>query len=280
MIVALFPNITKKHSKNLAMGIREYLHNRDIQVVTEDEDASAIETPALSSISPEAVDFAISMGGDGTILRILHRHPELRCPILGINLGSLGFLADVPISDTYPSIQDVLDGNYRVEERIILHGQSFRSVNFFAVNEVVIHRAHLPHLVDLAMHVDGEYLNTFSADGLIISTPSGSTAYNLAAGGPILAPELEAVVVTPISPHTISNRPIVLTCDKEIQVQYLTDSDPIEVTADGTATHPLATGEVVTVKRANISFRLINLPRHDYYTTLRSKLGWAGTLKG
>lgn len=280
MIVALFPNVTKKHSKNLAVGIREFLSSRGHTVVAEDSDATAIGTEPLSSVDPSEVDFAISMGGDGTILRILHRHPELDCPILGINLGSLGFLADVPISDTYPSIQDVLDGNYKVEERLILGGWGMSGKKFFAVNEVVIHRGPLPHLVDLAVHVDGEYLNTFSADGLIISTPSGSTAYSLAAGGPILAPELQAVVVTPISPHTISNRPIVLTPHQELQVQYLSDSDSIEVTADGMATHPLETGEVVRIRESDRKFKLISLARHDYYTTLRSKLGWAGTLKG
>lgn len=279
MIVALFPNITKRHSRNLALGIREYLRCRQVEVVMEDEDAEVLGTPPLSSVSASEVDFAISMGGDGTILRILHRYPDLRCPLLGINLGSLGFLADVPISDTYPSIQDVLDGNYRVEERIVLRGESLNSRHFFAINEVVIHRSQLPHLVDLALHVDGEYLNTFSADGLIIATPSGSTAYSLAAGGPILTPELDAIVITPISPHTISNRPIVLGCNHEIQIQFLSDYDPIEVTADGMVRHPLTTGEVVTIQRAPMNFRLISLSRHDYFSTLRSKLSWAGTLK-
>jgi len=144
---------------------------------------------------------------------------------------------------------------------------------------MVIHRAKNPSLIELSIHVDGTYLNTFSADGVIISTPSGSTAYSLAAGGPILSPELSAFVLTPISPHTISNRPIVFLPNHEIQIQYLSDRDPVEITFDGISCHALRTGEVFSIKKSSRCFRTVNLSRRDYFSTLRTKLGWAGKLR-
>ncbi len=279
MIIALFPNIIKRRSTNLAIGIREFLLNRDIRVVAEDEKAEAIGAEPLSSIDPKAIDYAISMGGDGTILRLLHRYPEIEAPVLAINLGSLGFMADIPIADVYPSLQDLLEGAFRIQKRLMMRGTSINGEEIFAVNEVVVHRAQNPCLIDLAIHVDGTYLNTFSADGVIVSSPSGSTAYNLAAGGPILTPELEALVITPISPHTISNRPIVLPPHHEIQIQYLSDHDPVEVTNDGISRISMSTGEVFHITPAKRTFNLVHLLRHDYFATLRTKLGWTGKLR-
>jgi NAD+ kinase len=147
------------------------------------------------------------------------------------------------------------------------------------VNDIVVHRAQNPSLIELAIHVDGLYLNTFEADGLIISTPNGSTAYSLAAGGPILSPDLPALVLTPICAHTISNRPIVLTADQEIQIQYLSDYEPVEVRADGLEHFYLRTGEVFKIVRSPKNFRMVSLFRRDYFSTLRTKLGWSGKLR-
>ncbi|MCB1119385.1 MAG: NAD(+)/NADH kinase, partial [Chlamydiia bacterium] len=225
-------------------------------------------------------DFMISLGGDGTILRLVHTYPDVKAPIIAINLGSLGFIADIPITEIYPSLQQILEGEYRVQERLMMAGGTVEEkIRCFAVNEMVVHRAKNPCLVDLAIHVDGQYLNTFSADGIIISTPSGSTAYSLAAGGPILDPELRAVVITPISPHTISNRPIVLMPKEEIQIQYISDNDPVEVAFDGYSRFMISTGEVFHIGISNRTFRLVHLKRHDYFSTLRTKLGWTGKLK-
>ena len=149
----------------------------------------------------------------------------------------------------------------------------------FAVNDIVIHRASNPSLVELAIHVDGVYLNTFEADGVIIATPNGSTAYSLAAGGPIISPDLEALALTPISPHTISNRPIVLTANQEIQIQYLSDYDPDRSPRRWVSHHTLQTGEVFRITRSPKNFKLVSLLRRDYYSTLRTKLGWSGKLR-
>lgn len=279
MIIALFLNSSKPKAKNIALSVREFLSNHQVDVVVADPQADLIDCPPLSSVPPEKVDFIISMGGDGTILQLVHTYPHLDAPILGINLGSLGFMADIPTSDIYPSLQDLLDGAYRVQTRTMMEGTNSQGESSFAVNDIVFHRASNPSLVDLAVHVDGGYLNTFSADGVIVSTPSGSTAYSLAAGGPIITPEIDAVALTPISPHTISNRPIILMPEKEMQVQYLSQHNPVEVTIDGYAKYSMQTGDVFHIRRSQRKFRLIYLLRHDYFATLRTKLGWAGKLR-
>jgi NAD+ kinase len=147
-----------------------------------------------------------------------------------------------------------------------------------AVNDFVIHRASNYSLIELSIQVDGEYVNTFVADGIIIATPNGSTAYSLAAGGPILSPDLDALVITPICPHTISNRPIVLTAERRIEITYLSDYDPVEVRADGLEAHFLTTGQSLHVTKSNRPFKLVNLHEHEYFATLRRKLGWSGKL--
>jgi NAD+ kinase len=279
MIIALFPNTGKKHSKNLALGVVEFLSSQGVTVVAEEEEAPLINALPLSSVDPKEIRFIISMGGDGTILRLVHQYEYLDAPMLGINLGHLGFMADVPISDIYPSLTDLLNGSYRVHERVMIQGESTQGNRCFAVNDIVVHRAKNPSLVEIAIHIDGTYLNTFEADGIIIATPNGSTAYSLAAGGPIISPDLDALVLTPISPHTISNRPIVLTAHQEIQIQYLSDYEPVEIRADGLTHHELRTGDVFRITRHPRSFKLISLPRRDYFSTLRTKLGWSGKLR-
>lgn len=279
MIIALFPNTSKAESKTLAIGVADFLTHLGVTVVAEEEKAEALGLRSLRSVDAQDVQLIISMGGDGTILRLAHNYPELDAPILGINLGHLGFMADVPISDIYPSLQDLMSGAYKVHQRVMIQGHSPRGEHCFAVNDIVVHRGKNPSLVEIAIHIDGVYLNTFEADGIIISTPNGSTAYSLAAGGPIISPDLDALVLTPISPHTISNRPVVLTANQEIQIQYLSDYEPVEVRADGLVHHELQTGDVFRITRHPKTFKLVSLARRDYFSTLRTKLGWAGKLR-
>jgi len=278
MIIALFPNEKKIQSFELGIQICEFLEKQGVQVVVEDEKAAQIGAPPLSSVDPTKIRFLIAMGGDGTLLRITHNFSHLDAPILGINLGHLGFMADVPISDIYPSLLDLLSGKYIIDHRLALEA-SCNKQSLYAVNDIVLHRAQNYSLIELAIEVDGVPLNTFVADGIIIATPNGSTAYSLAAGGPILSPSLEAIVITPICPHTISNRPIVLAADRTIKIQYLSDYDPIDVRADGLNALLLHSKEIVSIKRSKKIFKLVCLHRHEYFSTLRSKLSWSGKLK-
>lgn len=280
MIIGLFPNMIKNQSKNIAIGMREYLVNHGVQVVSEDAISDQLGTTPLSQVDPKEINFRISLGGDGTILRMIHRHPEIEAPVLGVNLGSLGFMADIPIDEIYPSLNDLLNGAYVVNERMMMEGSSVYGQNCIAANDIVIHRGQNPSLIELAIHVDGNYLNTFSADGIIVATANGSTAYSLAAGGPILTPELEALVLTPICPHTISNRPIVLNPKQSIQVQYVSENQPAEIIYDGFSSFAMSTGETFNISRSSRKFKLVNLLRHEYFSTLRTKLGWVGKMKG
>lgn len=279
MKVALFPNVSKNQALSMAIGIREYLASKGVEVLCEDDIASDVGATPLSSARPEEIDFRITLGGDGTILRMVHKHPQITAPTLGINHGSLGFMADTPITEIYPSLDDLIEGAFVIDERIIMEGFDPFGGNYFAVNEIVLHRSSNPCLIDLAIHIDGIYINTFSADGIILSTPNGSTAYSMAAGGPILTPDLNCFVLTPICPHTISNRPIVLMPKSEIEIQYLSPYAPIEVTCDGFPAYNLATTERFKITPSTRTFKMVNLHRHDFFSTLRSKLGWAGKLK-
>jgi NAD+ kinase len=279
MIIAVFHNTSKKHSTEIAKTIVEFCDQHSVTVVAEDDKAASIGAAPLSSVLHESINFIISLGGDGTILRLLHKHPLLQAPIMAINLGSLGFMADIPINEVTSSLENLLVGNYHIQSRLVIEGKTIHHKSNFAVNEIVIHRGNNPSIVDLAIYVDHHYLNTFSADGVIISTPSGSTAYSLAAGGPILTPELNALVLTPISPHTISNRPIVLLPEKEIRIEYLGSHAPVEITYDGVPCFMMNSTESLTVTRSDRFFRLVSMPGHDYFATLRNKLGWSGKLR-
>jgi NAD+ kinase len=280
MIIALFANMRKRKSYALAKEITRFLHEKKAIVVSRDDEAEELAIPSISSIPPETIDCLIALGGDGTILRLVHHFSHLQAPILGINLGQLGFMAEIPLSDLYPNLEDLAGGRYEIEERIMMEGFFSTSSNrCFAVNEIVVHRARNPNLIDLAIHVDGNYLNTFSADGIIVSTPSGSTAYSLAAGGPILTPNLSAFVITPISPHTISNRPIVLMPKEKIDVQYLSPYDPVEIAYDGFSDFTMSTNDCFSIIKSPRTFKMINLPRTDYFATLRTKLGWSGQVR-
>jgi NAD+ kinase len=279
MMFALFANLEKPSVQAVALGIREFLAERGVELVADDPLAQAINANPFSSVDPQEIDFVISLGGDGTILRLVHRHPELTAPIVGVNLGHLGFMSDIPLADLYPSLGDLLEGHYRIEQRVMMEGRTAHGESCLAVNEIVVHRSPNPSLIQLGIHVNDLYLNTFSADGVIVATPSGSTAYSLAAGGPILTPELEAFVLTPISPHTLSNRPMVLGSQLEIQIQYLSDYQPVEVAYDGIRRFTLHQGEVFHIRRAQRMFQLVSLQRRDYFSVLRTKLGWSGSLR-
>ncbi len=279
MIIALFPNQEKKQTIKTALEICHFLKENNITVVAEDDKADLVDADKLSSIDKHKIDFFISLGGDGTILRLYHKYKNTDAAIVGINMGHLGFMADIPLSDVFPSLKDLINKNYKIEKRLVIEGAMENKKPFYAANDIIIHRGSNPCLIELALYVDGLYFNTFLADGIIIATPNGSTAYSLAAGGPILSPQIDAFVVTPISPHTISNRPFVLTADHTIEVKSLSPfTHPVEIIADGIDHFPIKERESLVLKKSKKKFRLVKFPSHDYFSTLRTKLGWSGKL--
>ena len=288
MLIALFPNALKEETFSLARRIIHFFRERNVSVVAEEAVAARLGIPSLEQTDKTAIDYLISIGGDGTLLRLAHRHPELTAPVIGIKLGGLGFMADVPVAQMEERLSLLLAGRYTINQRMIIVGQLTTSdkdvfvegSRSFAVNEIVLHRGVNPCLVDLEVYVDDLYLNTFSADGIILSTPCGSTAYSLAAGGPILTAEVDAYVMTPICPHTLSNRPVVFMPRHQLRVHYISRHAPIDVTFDGMETFALPTGASVIIQRDNTrTFRLIELEGHDAFATLRTKLNWSGQLR-
>lgn len=279
--IAVFPNFSKSQAKKCAIDVSRYLSEKGVTVFADDEIASAVEARGLSTTDPSLIDYIITLGGDGTILRTIYSHPLIDAPLMAINLGGLGFMADIPINEIYQSLNLLLSGDFTVKNRIMMEGHSTTHQRCYALNEIVIHRANTPCLIDLSIDVDGVYLNTFSADGLIVSTPSGSTAYSLASGGPIVTPEIEAFVLTPICPHTISNRPIVLMPQESLVIRYQPKQSnglqqDVEIHCDGHQIFKLSPNEKYSIMRSKRYFKLICLPHHNYFLTLREKLGWRG----
>lgn len=280
MKIFLFPNATKKEVRNCVASILDFFSNKPVTLIADDAAAHGVGITPLSSIDPKTIDIVLTLGGDGTILEYMHQHANIHAPILGINLGSLGFLADVPVSVMREALQALLDKQFSIQERLMMHASDHEGTfDSLAVNEITFYRGKNPHLVDLSVCVGTHYLNTFSADGLIVATPSGSTAYSLSAGGPIVMPELQAFIITPICPHSLSNAPLVLAPDMPIEIQYLSTADTVELLADGRFVKHLKGGDTIVVKRMKKHFRLITLSSIDYFATLRSKLNWSGSLK-
>ena len=277
MKIALFYNEKKHDSKNLASEIVKFFKNKKIDIFAEDEKATLIDAHPLEQIKKSEITFIITIGGDGTILKHLHEYKDFDAAILGVNLGSLGFMADIPKNDVFSSLQDLLDGSYYIEKKIMLEGLFKENKVFASANDIVFHRGKNSSLIDLKVSINGKYLNTFAADGLIIATPNGSTAYSLSAGGPILSPDLDGFVLTPICPHTISNRPFVFSASSQIEIEYLSQKEhPIEVNVDGYVDFEMDTKDIFKLQKSQKTFKLVKLKKHDYFTTLKTKLNWVG----
>ena len=225
----------------------------------------------------EVGDLVLSFGGDGTLLRAAHLTGPNDTPLLGVNIGRLGFLADIEVEQLHEALEMIVAGEYTVEERLVLEAQASNPTHFdteWALNEFVVNRSGAAGLIKIEVEVDGTPLNTYWADGLIVGTPTGSTAYSLSTGGPIIAPGVNAIILTPIAPHTLTVRPIVLPADSTITCRVLQDDQPYVFAADGRSTlfeeHDLQ----FTIERAHHTVNLVKLPSQHFFHTLRSKLMW------
>jgi NAD+ kinase len=231
---------------------------------------------------PNAVDVVIVLGGDGTLLSMADRIGQAGrdIPILGVNFGSLGFLTEVRVNELYSSLEALLNGTARVDERLMLRAEAVRAAaaldQRIVLNDVVFTKAALSRMIELSISVDGCAVTVVKADGLIVASPTGSTAYNLAAGGPIVHPAVDALVLTPIAPHTLTQRPIVIPASSQVEVRPNIDSDAddIFVTYDGQTGYPLHAGDLVRIERAPQPLRLVKAPLRSYFEVLREKLKW------
>ena len=227
----------------------------------------------------DAADLAIAIGGDGTMLYASRLVLEHGTPILGVNRGRLGFLADITPDEMISSVDQVLAGNYRKDSRMLLKAlftdATGATATVYGLNDVAVQRRGKDGMVDFATHVAGNYVNTHSGDGLIVATPTGSTAYALSCGGPILEPHIEAVALVPICPHTLTDRPIVIPASQEIDIKLLErDGTRAEVTVDGNHLGTMRPGDALRIAAAENRVTLLHPPGHDFFGILRSKLFW------
>jgi NAD+ kinase len=268
--------------KNLA----EWLRPKKIELYIEEEMKNLLSPfvsgPYLHPVErkelPNHVEMIIVLGGDGTLLSVARQVWNRDIPILGVNLGGLGFLTEVSLEELQGQLENVIQGDFKTDERDVLNAAVIRKgekiVEFTVLNDAVINKGALARIIDLEISIDGEYLTTFQSDGLIISTPTGSTAYNLSAGGPIVYPSLHTLIITPICPHTLTNRPIVIPDDVEVRAWLKSKQQEVILTLDGQQGFPLEFEDVVKVRKAEGRILLIKSPYRNYFELLRRKLKW------
>ena len=281
--------VAKHHLRQAAphlTDISDWLKSHGLQAVFETATAALCLPicgwPVLDKEAlVRAVDMVLVLGGDGTLLGMADRIGEagLSIPILGVNFGSLGFLTEVTLPELYPALEATVSGRAHIEDRLMLRSTTIRNAARFethvALNDVVVTKTARSRLIDLSVSVGDEFVTRVKGDGLIIATATGSTAYNLAAGGPIVHPAADALVITPIAPHTLSNRPIVIPASSAVRVQPLMDDrDEVFVTFDGQSGYQLLAGDELQIGRADKPLRLIRASTRSYFEVLREKLKW------
>ena len=275
-----FGFLLKRHKPEappLAAELAEVLRRRGCEVVAPTDDAPALPGARVVPAERlgESIDALVVLGGDGTFLHGAALVADHGVPVLGINLGSLGFMTHYSLSEARTAVEAAASGTLPVDERmrleVVVRAAGRQAETRHALNEAVIQRD-VARLLDISAARDGEEITTYKADGLIISTPTGSTAYSLAAGGPILTPDLEAIVLTPICPHTLTNRPVVIRADAQVTVSNVSDH-PVVVTIDGWWSRQLAPGDGLEVRKTERPLRIFRAP-HGFFAVLRQKLSW------
>ncbi|MFP4081253.1 MAG: NAD(+)/NADH kinase [Candidatus Aminicenantes bacterium] len=224
---------------------------------------------------PQHVDLVVVLGGDGTLLSIAHLAAQKDVPVLGINLGKLGFLTEVPQDEMYLTLDSYLEGNDKMVSPRGMLEASNRGKTYYCLNDVVINKGALARMIQCDIWIEDKEIATLRADGLIISTPTGSTAYSLAAGGPIIQPHISAIILAPICPHTLSFRPMVISSDLKVKVQLLTGGEEVYLTLDGQRGNTLVKNDEVEIRPSGHVLRLISSPQRNYFDLLKEKLGWA-----
>ena len=266
--------------------LTEWLSQRDIKLVGGPEiERERIEHQtgcAIESVKEEAlaktVDLMLVLGGDGTMIATARMLGDIEVPVMGVNYGGLGYLAEFPLEELFSALEAILAGDYKVQERLMLTVELRRGEELITknrvLNDVVVNKSALARIIEIETYLNNQFLNRFRADGLIVSTPTGSTAYNLSAGGPIIFPSMNAVVITPICPFTLSNRPIVVPDDSVIEVRLMTKNEEVALTLDGQVGFPLQAGDRALIRKSNATFNLVQPANRNYFDLLRDKLRW------
>ena len=269
----------EKHEKTFR-SVLKFLEKEGKEVFLEERVADLLKLQEYNPFHPDKtdVDLVLVMGGDGTILRIVRSMKDVSVPFFGINMGHLGFLSEIPPLQIGVTLKKIFSDHYTLDKRMMLSVEVTRGKKviskYNALNEVTITQGTLARLISMKAKVDGKKLANYKADGLIVATPTGSTAYNLAAGGPIVYPTMHAMIITPICPHSFNQKPIVIPDNKKIEILLDSDYETVHLTIDGQQSCVLQHKDIVRVKRGH-SAQFIRLPKESYFQTLRQKLGWA-----
>lgn len=263
-----------------------WLAERDIKLVggpeiererIQHQTGCAVEEVSVDKLVTD-VDLMLVLGGDGTMIATARMIGDHEVPVLGVNYGGLGYLAEFRIEELYSALESILAGNYRLDKRVMLAVELIRGGDSLTtnrvLNDVVINKSALARIIEIEAFFNRQFVNSFRADGLIVSTPTGSTAYNLSAGGPVIFPSMNAVVVTPICPFTLSNRPIVVPDNAEIELILKTDQEEVALTLDGQVGFPLKVEDRVMIRKSRTTFNLIQPSNRNYFDVLRDKLRW------
>jgi NAD+ kinase len=258
-----------------------WLKDRGVTTVIDAETASSLNRGEIGKTRQQIVqeaDLVLVLGGDGTMLAASREAAPRGIPILPVNLGGLGFLTSFTLEELYPALEEALAGRVAIDERVLLlvertHDGSILTRQH-ALNEAVVHKGTPARMIELELHIDGGFVCRYRADGLIVATPTGSTAYSMSAGGPIVHPAVHSILVTPICPHTLSDRPVVVPDTSQIELRMAENTDSIFLSMDGQIGVPLQAGDRVRITRAPERLKLIHLPKKTYFEILRNKLKW------
>ncbi len=272
--------IVKPHAPNIdtiLLNLIGYLEKRNIGCLLEDVASRKLhrEDGVPREEVPAQVDLVIVLGGDGTLLSIAHLAALVGVPVLGVNLGRLGFLTEVPIDEMLLTLDSLLSGNEDIISPRRLLRAECRDKIYYCLNDVVVNKGALARMIQIGLWIDDKEIAALKADGFIVSTPTGSTAYSLSAGGPIIQPYIPALVLAPICPHTLSFRPMVISSESRVRIQLLTAGEEVYLTLDGQRGVLLGRNDVVEVRRADYELRLVSSPQRNFFDLLKEKLGWA-----
>ena len=280
MKIGIIGKTNLQQTFDIAEGLCEWLMDKDVEVYLEEALGEKInnQKSAPREEIPGLVDVILVFGGDGTFLEVARMACKHGTPILGLNLGGLGFLTEITVDEIYAMTERIISGDYEIENRKMLSATIRRGGDdigtYEVLNDVVINKGAVARIIDLAIFINGSHVTTYKADGIILSTPTGSTAYSLSAGGPIVHPGLPVIIVTPICPHTLTNRPLIVPSDMKVEIKVSTHEPDTYLTLDGQIGVRLHTGDEVEVHKSVSSVKLIKSPFRDFFTILKTKLMW------
>lgn len=276
--------ISRPRRSNLSVVVPtllKWLEARGLRVLYDEETACALPSPTNAlprEKIADASDILLVLGGDGTLLAAARVAATRGVPILPVNMGSLGFLTSFTVDELYPALDEMLAGRSSMSERVMLQVDLMRGAEIIdrrnVLNDAVINKGALARMIELELSIDGEFVCRYRADGLVVATPTGSTAYSLSAGGPIVHPSVEAFIITPICPHTLTDRPVVVRDYTRVEVKLTTNAEDVYLTLDGQKGIPMTENDCIRVMRSSQSLKLIQPPKKSYFEILRSKLKW------